>query len=205
MAKRVVWKEGDLVGIRLRENLFTIGQMLINPVMRFFDIANETGQWSAIDLNHTPILFRVFVGSVINKSLIHEKIRDKSVIPCARPYDPYWIKPYTLTMDGAHYKGDRHSFPFLGGRIVAIDPGAPTASADIPTLQEDLSVVDDRKAIEALELTNMWGADDLSDRLCRYFDTGVNRDDLKFEVFPGLWDDRESLRPLTRRVPEPCR
>ncbi|ECF4923130.1 TPA_asm: hypothetical protein G0B48_16615 [Salmonella enterica subsp. indica] len=35
--------------------------------------------------------------------------------------------------------------------------------------------------------------------------TGINRDDLKFEVFPMLWNDRESLRPLTRRRPIPMR
>ena len=51
----------------------------------------------------------------------------------------------------------------------------------------------------------MWGDLDLADRLARYYDTGVNRDDLKFEVFPGLWDDREKLRPLTRRLPVPLR
>ncbi|EAO6613387.1 hypothetical protein G3C57_003115 [Salmonella enterica] len=55
------------------------------------------------------------------------------------------------------------------------------------------------------ELVNMWGPDDLGDRLRRYFDTGINRDDLKFEVFPTLWNDRESLRPLTRRLPIPMR
>jgi len=47
----------------------------------------------------------------------------------------------------------------------------------------------------------MWGADDLQDRLIRYFDTGINRDDMKFFCFPGLWDDIDQLRPLTRRVP----
>ena len=51
----------------------------------------------------------------------------------------------------------------------------------------------------------MWGSHDLNDRLVRYFNTGINRDDLKFEVFPGLWVDREKLRPLTRRLPEPLR
>lgn len=49
------------------------------------------------------------------------------------------------------------------------------------------------------------GSEDLKDRLWRYFDTGINRDDLKFEVFPDLWNDREELRPLTRRLPVPLR
>ena len=51
----------------------------------------------------------------------------------------------------------------------------------------------------------MWGHNDLGGRLRRYFDTGIDRDDLKFEVFPGLWNDREALRPLTRRLPIPLR
>lgn len=32
----------------------------------------------------------------------------------------------------------------------------------------------------------MWGADTLRDRLCRYFETGINQDNLKCRVFPGL-------------------
>jgi hypothetical protein len=204
MAKRVVWKAGDVVSIKLREDLFTIGQMMVSPVMRFFDIISDTGQWNNVDLNQTPILFRVFVGNVI-RYLIYGKVKNRSVIPCYKPYDPYWIKPYTLSMDGYHYKGDRTSFPFLGGRIISIDPSTPTPTSEIPIIQEDLSISKDRKLIEELELTNMWGHEGLSDRLCRYFDTGINRDDLKFEVFPGLWDDREALRPLTRRLPVPYR
>ena len=75
----------------------------------------------------------------------------------------------------------------------------------MPALKEDLKLSKNRDVIEKYELTNMWGDEDLSDRLCRYFDTGINRDDLKFEVFPGLWPDRESLRPLTCRLPVPLR
>lgn len=72
-------------------------------------------------------------------------------------------------------------------------------------IKHDLSSVDDKELIEKYGLTSMWGDEDLGDRLRRYFDTGINRDDLKFEVFPGLWNDRESLRPLTRRLPIPLR
>ncbi|MFC0181027.1 hypothetical protein [Thorsellia kenyensis] len=205
MSKRIIWKTGDLVNIKLRDNLYTIGQMLTSPAMRFYDISNADGVWESIDLNQVKPLFRVFVGNVIKKYLITEKIKVKTVVPSHKPYEPYWIKTYTLTMDGEHYKGDRFSFPFLGGRIIDLSPDGNVSVTRAPVIQEDLSLPQDRELIEKYELTNMWGHEALSDRLCRYFDTGINRDDLKFEVFPGLWDDREQLRPLTRRLPVPLR
>jgi len=205
MAKRIIWKAGDLVNIKLRDNLYTIGQMLISPTMRFYDISNTDGIWEDIDLNKVNPLFGAFVGNVINKYLVTEKIKVKSVISSNKPYESYWIKPYTLTMDRKYYKGDRFSFPFLGGKIIDLGPDGNVSVTQAPVIKEDLTLPQDRELIEKYELTNMWGHEDLSDRLCRYFDTGINRDDLKFEVFPGLWDDREKLRPLTRRLPVPLR
>jgi len=109
MAKRVVWRAGDLLSIKLRDNLFTIAQMQGSPVMRFFDIFNATGVWKDIDLNTTPILFRVLVGRVINKHLIQEKIKTQSVIPCSIPDEPLWIDVYTV-MDEGHYARVRTGF-----------------------------------------------------------------------------------------------
>ena len=202
MAKRVVWRAGDLLSIKLRDNLFTIAQMLGSPVMRFFDIFNATGVWKDIDLNTTPILFRVLVGRVINRHLIREKIKTQSVIPCSIPDESLWIDVYTI-MDEGHYPEDKDCFAFMGGKIISTDPKAPFYTQAV--VRHDLSLPEDKEVIERLELTNMWGDDDLADRLCRYHDTGINRDDLKFEVFPGLWNDREKLRPLTRRLPVPLR
>jgi hypothetical protein len=206
MAKRVVWKKNDLVNIQLRDNLYTIGQMLTSPEMRFYDIFNSDGAWQNLDLNKIEPLFSVFVGNVINKSLIQGKIKSTTVIPSSKPNERYWIKPYTI-LDYGHYKGDRFNFHFLGGKLIDLVPDADgiLSTTRAPIIKEDLTLPQDRKLIEQYELTNMWGDVDLRDRLCRYFDTGINRDDLKFEVFPGLWDDREKLRPLTRRLPEPLR
>ena len=122
MAKRIIWKAGDLVNIKLRDDLYTIGQMLTSPAMRFYDICNHDGVWGDIDLNKINPIFRVFVGNVINKYLVTEKIKQGSVTPSHQPYEPYWIKSYTLIMDGDHYKGDRFSFPFLGGKIIDLGP-----------------------------------------------------------------------------------
>ncbi|REG61339.1 hypothetical protein B0G80_4186 [Paraburkholderia sp. BL6669N2] len=205
MAKRMIWVPGDLINVKLRENLYTIGQMAVSPVIQFYDIFNSDGIWRDVDLNVIDPLFRVFVGNVVNRNLSQGKIKDASVVARIEPSDHLWIKPYTLTMDGFHYKGDKHSFPFLGGKLIDLGPNGDTGVTLGKAVREDLTLPRDRELIEKYELTNMWGDEDLSDRLCRYFDTGINRDDLKFEVFPGLWEDRMSLRPLTRRLPVPFR
>ncbi|EMJ61025.1 hypothetical protein LEP1GSC051_2980 [Leptospira sp. P2653] len=36
--KRVVWKEGDLVSLKLKDDLYTFAQMCRSPYMRFFDL-----------------------------------------------------------------------------------------------------------------------------------------------------------------------
>ncbi|QEM82660.1 hypothetical protein [Halomonas binhaiensis] len=205
MAKRVVWKVGDIVSIKLREDLYTLGQMLTNPAMRFYDISNSDGVWENVDLNTISPLFRVFVGKAINKDLVVEKVQVKSVISSGKPYEPHWIKPYTLAMDESHYPGQQGDFPFMGGRVIDLGPDGGISTTSAPVVKEDLTLPDDREIIESLELTNMWSSEDLGDRLRRYFDSGIDRDDLKFEVFPGLWEDREQLRPLTRRLPVPFR
>ncbi|QHM70041.1 hypothetical protein [Mixta intestinalis] len=204
MAKRITWKVGDLVNIKLRDNLYTIGQMLTSPAMRFYDLSNTSGVWEYIDLNEINSLFRVFVGKVINKDLIQGKIKSGTVRPSSKPYEPYWIHAYS-SMDKGHYPENRNGFLFMGGKLIDLGPDGNISVTQAPVIKEDLTLPQDRKLIEEYELTNMWGHDDLHDRLCRYFDTGINRDDLKFEVFPGLWDDREKLRPLTRRLPVPLR
>ena len=84
-------EKNDLVNIQLRDDLYTIGQMLISPVMRFYDISNTDGVWNDIDLNNVKLLFRVFVGRVINKYLIHSEIKSPTVIPSSAPYERYWI------------------------------------------------------------------------------------------------------------------
>lgn len=193
---RVVWKENGLVSIKLRDDLYTIGQMLVSPSMRFYDIASKDGVWKSIDLNKLNPLFQVFVGQVVMQKMVVEKIKEKSVISSNLPFEPLLIKPH-ICYDGG--------CPWRGGKLIDIGLDGKIGTTVAPVIKQNLGLPEDREIIEKYELTNMWGDLDLSDRLCRYFDTGVNRDDLKFEIFPDLWDDREKLRPLTRRVPIPSR
>lgn len=210
MSKRIIWKSGDLLSIKLRDGLFTIAQMLTSPLMRFYDISDNDGQWRHVDLNQVAPLFRVMVASrLINKYLVHEKVKDKTVIPSCMSFERYWIDPYT-SLDkfypGYYWKRDgKNSFPFMGGKLIDLGPNEDFSVTEAPVIKENLQLPQDREIIEKYELTPMWSHEDLGARLIRYFDTGINRDDLKFEVFPGLWDDREKLRPLTCRLPIPLR
>lgn len=205
MMTRIVWKAGNLVSLKLRDDLYTIGQMESGAIMRFFDIKNHNGEWEYINLNNVRQLFRVFVGRAVTQKLAVKRIKNKTITPCQKSLDDYWIHPYTLLIDGEHYKGNGTSFAFLGGKLISLNWVNNMSITEAVVIKHDLSPVDDKELIEKYELTSMWGDEDLGDRLRRYFDTGINRDDLKFEVFPGLWNDRESLRPLTRRLPIPLR
>jgi hypothetical protein len=150
MAKRIVWTPGDLVNIKLRDGLYTIGQMSVSPVMQFYSISNANGIWRDVDLNFVEPIFRVFVGNVVNQKLSNGKIIDASVIARAALSDHLWIKPYTLTMDGAHYKGDRHSFPFLGGKLIDLGPNGDTGVTLGRVVKEDLALPRDREIIEKI-------------------------------------------------------
>ncbi|MBN6152212.1 hypothetical protein JR065_17875 [Xanthomonas sp. AmX2] len=195
MAKRMAWKEGDWVSLRLRDGLYTVGRMARSSIMRFHDVSSRDGVWSVPELDEAPILFSGFVGRDVVQRLTVDKL------PPARPlvlsdHERYWLRPHV------NFEG---GFPFKGAELIDIGRDCAADYSLVPPLRKQLKPAKDRDIIERRELTNMWGSEDVSDRLCRYFDTGLDRDDLKFEVFPGLWTDREMLRPLTRRLPAPFR
>lgn len=204
MKKRITWKSGAFVVIGLENGVFTIAQMLTSPVMRFYDIKSQTDNWANVDWMSVKPLFQVFVSGVVQKEMGVRKIALDFASPLCAEIKPYWISPYTL-LDGAHYKKALGGFSFLGGKLIDLGPNNDRETTLAPVLKHDLSLPEDREIIEKYELINMWGSKDLGDRLIRYFETGINRDDLKFEIFPGLWSDRENLRPLTRRLPVPLR
>jgi hypothetical protein len=195
----IPWAENAIVSIKLRDDLYTLGLLKISPYMWFFDIRNDSGDWHNVDLNKAAPLFCVQVARVVLQRLVAARVRDKTVIPPdALPIPPNWITPNMNVGPGR-----TGTFAWRGGKLVQLQPGPDSLNS--PVIKPRLDVLSDKDAIESCELTNMWGDQDLGDRLRRYFDTGINRDDLKFEIFPGLWDDREKLRPLTRRLPEPLR
>lgn len=195
------WKTGQHVVLQLRDDMFTIAQMRNRPVMRFFDIYSNEDSWDSPDLSQYRPLFQAFVGKVVQQRLVTRKITIGTPCPTELPH--YWIRPYT-SLDGQYFKGGPDRL-FFGGRLIDLGAGNDICVTQAPVVKQGLSIEEDREAIERYELTNMWGNHDLQDRLIRHFTSGVNRDDLKFEIFPDLWPDRRDLSPLTRRLPERLR
>ncbi len=172
---RIIWKENTLVNIQLKDDLFTIGQLLFSPFMRLYKIKNTDGHWQNIDLNNVESLFCVTIGKVVLKNLVKEKIVDKTVIPSNASFEKYWIDVH-LNFEGG--------FPFKGGRLIEMGQGVESTTA--PAVIENLDITRDREIIEKYELLNMWGDTDLAERLIHYFETGIDIDPIKGKVFPGL-------------------
>ncbi len=168
----MVWNEGDVVGLRLREDLHTVAQMMRNPCLRFFRVANGDGVWRDLDLDRIPVLFTGFVGRAVLQELAEGKVRHPSVRPSRQPLERHWIKP------DMHFGG---STPWRGGRLIESVEGVGTSRW--PVVRGNLEWGRDREIIERHELTNMWGPRDLSERLTRFFDCGVDRDPTKESVF----------------------
>jgi hypothetical protein len=177
MAKRIVWKNGDLVSLKLRDDLHTIGQMLTSPAMRFYKIKSSDGNWANIDLNKIEPLFRVFIGREVLQKLVDRKIPASSVTPSVQPEERLWIKPYL------NYGGP---FPFKGGKLIELNPESGQGTASAPVVKENLNVATDRDLIEKHELTNMWGEAELRGRLTSFFDKALDLDEMKEKVFPEL-------------------
>ncbi|EJO70262.1 hypothetical protein LEP1GSC132_0795 [Leptospira kirschneri str. 200803703] len=108
--KRVVWKEGDLVSLKLKDDLYTFAQMLRSPYMRFFDLSCIDGNWKEIDFAQSKEIFCVLIGQIVLQKLVVEKIRGKSIQPY---FQKYWIRP-RLNFEGG--------FLFKGGDLVEVDP-----------------------------------------------------------------------------------
>ena len=172
MPKRVTWKENALISLKLRDDLFTIAQMLRLPFLRLFKICNRDGVWRNLDLNEVEVLFCAMVGRVVRQQLCEGKVRDRSVIPSALPFQKSWIDAY-VNFDGG--------FLFIGGKLIEVDPTKDITTA--PVVKDWLRPKADAELIKKYELKNMWGADDLRKRLVTYFDTGVDRNELKDKVF----------------------
>ena len=200
----ITWKADALISLKLRDDLYTIAQLKKNSFIWCFDIQNTSGEWEDVDLNVVKPLFCVVVARIVLRHMAAEKIEHGVVPPANLPIPSQWLRPnqnpaYATTPGSVSFD----KFPWRNATLVDDYPELGPTRATV--IKPELDVEVDRAIIESRELDNMWGPDDLGDRLRRYFDTGINRDDLKFAIFPGLWNDAEQLRPLTRRLPVPLR
>jgi len=183
--------KNTLLSLKLKENLYTVCYILETALWQFFDVKLENNNWCENKPVKLNPLFIAYVGKAAN-SLIVSKLNLDEYVFEKEPKTILWIRP--------KINDDNTGFVFKGGDLVSVVPEKDYV--DAPIFKANLTLPNDRVLIEKYELVNMWGADDLKDRLVRYFEKGINRDDLKFEIFPELWNDREQLKPLTSRLPD---
>jgi hypothetical protein len=180
---RAFWKQDEVISLKLRDDLYTLAQM-VNPVamMRFFDIFKSNDDWHGTDLNKVTPLFSVDVGNVVIQRLGVRRVPSKEVIPSTEPCEQYFIE----AGDNADGYRLRDEFMWKGGRLVDLGEGAKTVGYQAPTLIPNLNVKDHREIILKYDFTNMYGDTNIAERLLRFHDTGVNLDPLKLKVFPDL-------------------
>lgn len=173
--KRVVWKEDDLVLLKLDEDLYTVGQMLKSPYMVFFHLKSGDGRFADIDLNGVPELFIVPVANNFLQQRGVEKIK-RGVIPKRDVEIPgLWIYPKMWP------RGD---YVWKGGDLVRIDPEVGNLGMDNPVVKRDIDP-NDRETLEKYELTNVMTDHPLTPRLILSLREGRNVDPLKEKIFFG--------------------
>lgn len=187
-------KKGDLLSIKLKDDLYSITYAVENAVREYFDITSKDGKWDIDKPVRLAPLFKGYVVNSINLLAVKKLNPDNFIFEKEPPAETLWIRP-RINMGGG--------FAFMGGDLITVKPGMGYSNA--PIVKANLTLPEDKDIIEKYDLVNTWGPYEVKDRLIRYFEKGINRDDLKFEIFPGLWNDREKLRPLTSRLPDPLR
>ena len=176
MPKALKWKPGTSLSLRLREHLYCLAQMHVSPYMQFYDAFSNDDRWEGVDLNTVSPLFCVTVAERRLLPLVERVVGGEEVTPDQRDIPRLMIDPALNFDDG---------YPFSGGSLVEVDARGETVGT--PVVKANLEVGVDDEIIRRYELTNMWVTpDEVSDRLIRYFDTGVNWDVHKEKVFPGI-------------------
>jgi hypothetical protein len=182
---RAFWKKDSVISLKLKNDLYTLAQMA-NTVskMRFFNIFKDDDVWESIDLNSLDSLFCVSVGNVVIQRLGHRRVTLDEVKPSRLPCERFFIDPFE-NYDGYNLRGE---FLWRGGRLVDLGEGSLGIARSAPTLTPNLSLEQHREVIKKFELSGMWGAEQILNRLMRCYSTGVNQDPMKEKVFPGLHD-----------------
>jgi len=93
---KVIWKYGKIYSMKLREDLYTLVQLLQRPKLLVYDIQSKHGVWDKRCLNGIKPLFRVYVGSVIHK-LMDKRVEvnySEAIIEMFENFQ--WIKSYSL-------------------------------------------------------------------------------------------------------------
>lgn len=177
------WKKDAVISIKLTEDCYSLAQMVNdNAQMRFFPIFNQIDSWEGINLDAIKPAFSVFVGSVVVQKLGQRRVTSKEVTPDKSLCDQIFIEP----ISNAEGYRVRNEFWDKGGNLVDLGVDARTAGCDAPVVKSELNLENDLQDILKYEMTNMWGDNNIRNRLLMQKERGINIDQYKFFIFPGL-------------------
>lgn len=171
---RVVWKSSTVVSLQLRDDLYTVAQMLKDPYLMFFYVKHDTDDFSGLDLNREKELFVIPVARDFLQRRGVAKL--KNVTPRSNADVPeIWIRPKIAFGS---------SYPFKGGDLVRIDPKTGDLGLQNEVVKANISP-DDKDTLSKYELTNVWTDSHLVPRLMLCLEKSQNIDPLKEKIILG--------------------
>jgi len=181
---RAFKKKNVVFSIKLADSLFSLAQTVTDDgiIIKFFAIFNNKDEWSGIDLNSIDTLYCVHVGKVLMQKLGVRKIPESEVKINTSTCKHYFIKPG----DNAEGYRLRDEFFWKGGSLVDVGEDLEEDYFFAPVVIEELSVKEHLEQILTYEFVNMYGAVDTVERLVQFYNTGINKDQLKEKIFPEL-------------------
>lgn len=174
---RATWKRDGVFSLKIADRGYSLAQMLRLPFVRFYAILRSTDEWNGVDLNHERPLFCVSVGKVVLQRLGHRMVPNAEVTPSHAPFERYFIRPHV------NYNGPPL---FLGGDLVDLGADGEEGSSKASIVTPNLDPNRHREIIMSHELTGVHGDNHIIDRLVPFFDTGIDHDRAKEQVFPSL-------------------
>ena len=165
-----------MICIKLREDLFTVGQFARSPYIAFFNVKSATGAFDGLDLNQQTLFFVIPVAQDFLQRRAEGKIkrgveaRKDVVIP------RIWIDPKT------DYAA---KFMWKGGRLVEFDPEKEgNRGINNRIVKLNFQPQDDAE-LNQYEVTNIRTDGDLVRRLIVCLELGRNVDPFKEKMMRG--------------------
>ncbi|WP_028456396.1 hypothetical protein [Chitinilyticum litopenaei] len=178
---RAFWQENAVFILKLRDDLFTVAQMMPKGTarIRLYNIFKNEDIWRPLDLSFIEPLFTVPIGNVVIQKLGVRRAKPDEIKPGTQPYERYVI------FAKANYGCN---FPWKGGKLVDTGENGEVESWQAPAVIEDLTLDQHRDLILKYQLSNILGDNHLSERLVHIYEKGFDFDPLKDQIFPGLYE-----------------
>jgi hypothetical protein len=165
---------GAIISVKIRDDLFTLAQARENHLFEFFDVKrNCDSQWIGVDLNVSKSLFCLYVASNKMRAVFAKLKKCNSVSISTLPTGRIMLS----------------SFPVADGKYISevslVELPDSFDSVDKKIIKENLLPQSDQDLLCKYELIGMVNSSYIINRLCKYYDNGLNWDTQKEFIFKG--------------------